>query len=88
MMSGKLNAWQSKPQQAGLNVHTNLHVSTIHHAHCSFTPWACVSLIGRQSALIAWHNTPFNIVKKFNIVYNSNLMVVTGYGLEGFLHLI
>jgi hypothetical protein len=35
-------------------VHANL--STLHHAHSSFTAWERAASISRQSALIAWHN--------------------------------
>ena len=53
-MPSKLNAQQSEPQRADLNVHANL--SAIRHAQCSFTTWAHAASISRQWALIAWHD--------------------------------
>ena len=42
-----VNALQSQPQQADLNLHANL--PAIRHAPCSFTGWACAaSLAGNQ----------------------------------------
>ena len=41
-MPKKSNTLQSEPQQADLNVHTNL--SAIRHTQCSFT--ACVGMYG------------------------------------------
>ena len=72
-MPRKSNAQQREPQWEDLNVHVKL--SAIHHAQCSFTMWARVASISRQSALIAWHNA-FKVTgpsDKNKIVYFSPL---------------
>ena len=50
-MPEKLNAEQSEPQWADLNVHVNL--SANHHAPYLFTVWARAASICGQAALVA-----------------------------------
>ena len=65
-MPRRLNAWQSEPQQAGLNVNANL--STLCHVHCSFNAGVYAASISMQSA--------FNVCYKHYVYAICKLQII------------